>query len=189
MMSATIITARRRLLAVLSRFRRDRSGVSAIEFAMVAPALIALYLGCMEVSDGVAVDRKVTLVARSLADITSQVQAIDNTGMNNILNAGTAVIAPYSANNLKIIVSSIRIDQNGIAKIDWSDARNTTARAKNQTVTLPAALVIPNTSLIWAEASYSYTPVVAYEITGTLNLNDQLYMRPRLSDYVVRNNT
>ena len=47
----------------LARLCRDRRGVSAVEFAMVAPLMIALYLGCVEISDGVAVDRKVTLTA------------------------------------------------------------------------------------------------------------------------------
>ena len=48
-------------------------------------------------------------------------------------------------------------------------------------VTLPAALKVPNTWLIWSEADYSYTPTIGYVITGTLQLKDQMYMRPRLS--------
>jgi hypothetical protein len=38
--------------------------------------------------------------------------------------------------------------------------------------------------LIWGEASYSYKPAIGYVVTGTLNLKDQIYMRPRLSDSV-----
>jgi Flp pilus assembly protein TadG len=49
------------MLGWISRFARDRRGVSAVEFAFVAPVMIGLYLGCVEVSDGVAVDRKVSL--------------------------------------------------------------------------------------------------------------------------------
>ena len=53
-----------RALFTLSRLARDRRGVSAVEFALVAPLMIGLYLGCVEISDGVAADRKVTLTAR-----------------------------------------------------------------------------------------------------------------------------
>ena len=37
--------------------------------------------------------------------------------------------------------------------------------------------------------AYSYKPAIGYVITGTLNLSDQIYMRPRLSDTVTRVNS
>ena len=73
------------------------------------------------------------------------------------------------------------------AKVIWSKTKNGTARAANSTVTLPAALNTANTSLIWAELQYAYTPTMGYVITGTLQLKDQIYMRPRLSDTVACN--
>ena len=53
-------------------------------------------------------------------------------------------------------------------------------------MTLPAALNVANTSLIWSEVQYTYKPAIGYVITGTLTLKDQIYMRPRLSDSVAR---
>jgi len=55
------------------------------------------------------------------------------------------------------------------------------------TVTLPAALNTANTSVIWAQSQYTYTPTIGYVITGPLTLHDQIYMRPRLSDTVACN--
>ena len=52
-----------RLITLLRSFKRDRDGASAIEFAILAPLLITLYLGCVEITDGIAADRKVTLTA------------------------------------------------------------------------------------------------------------------------------
>ena len=62
------------------RFARDRRGVSALEFALVAPMMITLYFGCVEVSDGVAVDRKVSLTSATLANLVAQSTAISSTG-------------------------------------------------------------------------------------------------------------
>ena len=53
------------------------------------------------------------------------------------------------------------IDANGVAKVVWSKTKNGTARAVNSTVTLPTALNVASTSLIWAEAQYAYTPTSA----------------------------
>ena len=49
------MTATTSMLHAFRRFARDRRGVSAVEFALLAPVMIGLYLGCVEISDGVAV--------------------------------------------------------------------------------------------------------------------------------------
>jgi Flp pilus assembly protein TadG len=172
------ISTRGRLL----RFTRDRRGVSAVEFAIIAPVMIGLYLGCVEISDGVAADRKVSLVVDALANLPSQVTAISTANMTDILNAASSVMAPYSAGNLKATVSCLKIDKNGAVTVAWSAATaNGTARAAGSSVTIPADLAIPSSSLLFSEASYAYTPAVGYTISGTLTLSDKMYMAPRIS--------
>ncbi len=163
----------------LIRFGRDRRGVSAVEFALIAPLMIGLYLGCAEVSEGVAADRKVSLIASALANLTAQVSTISSTDMTNILDASSAIITPYSASNLKMTISCISIDASKKATVKWSVTRNGTALSG--TPTLPTALTVASTQLIFAQVSYAYTPNIGYTITGTLNLSDQMYMAPRIS--------
>src|SRR4051812_6496823 len=174
---------------IVAKFAQDRRGVSAVEFAMLLPLMITLYLGSVEISQGIGIDRKVTLTTRTVADLASQVSSINNADMTNMLNASAAVIAPYDTSKLKVTVSAVTIDSSGVAKVAWSDTLNGTKRAVGATVTLPAALNVANTTLIWSEVAYSYTPAIGYVITGTLNLSDQIYMRPRLSDTVTRINS
>ena len=106
--------------AVLSEFARDKRGVSAVEFAMLLPLMLTLYLGGVEVSQGISIDRKVTLTARTVADLVAQVATIDTTGVNAALGASAAILAPYPDTNAKITVSVVTIDANGNAKIAWS---------------------------------------------------------------------
>src|SRR6266852_5983771 len=173
----------------LVRLGRDQRGVAAVEFAMLLPLMITLYLGSVEVSQGIGIDRKVTLTTRTVADLASQVSSINNADMTNLLTASAAVIAPYDSTKLKVTVSAVTIDANGAAKVAWSDTLGGTARAVGSTVTLPSAINVPNSTLIWSEVAYSYTPAIGHVITGTLNLSDQIYMRPRLSDTVTRVNS
>ncbi len=179
----------------LSRFTRDRRGVSAVEFAIIAPVMIGLYLGCVEISDGVAADRKVSLVVDALANLSSSSPGttISTANMSDILNAASSIIAPYSAANLKATVSCLKIDINGAVTVAWSAATaNGTARAAGSAVTIPAALIPPATSLpaslLFSEASYAYTPAVGYTISGTLTLSDKMYMAPRVSAPTYNNN-
>jgi Flp pilus assembly protein TadG len=171
----------------LIRFRRDQRGVSAVEFAMLLPLMITLYLGVVEISQAVGIDRKVTLTTRTVADLASQVTTITNADMTNLLGASASVISPYDATQLKVTVSQVDIDANGVAKIKWTDTLGGAGtHSVNDVVTVPAALKVASTSLIWSEVAYTYKPAVGYVVTGTLNLADQIYMRPRLSSSVAR---
>lgn len=163
----------------LSRIARDKRGVSAVEFALIAPLLVSLYLGCVEISDGVSADRKVTLVSSTVANLVAQSTTISSSDMSNILDASSAIIAPYSSSNLKITVSCISIDSNRNATVKWSATRNGTALSG--AVSIPTDLQVANTQLIYAQASYAYTPVIGYTITGTLNMSEKMYMMPRIT--------
>jgi Flp pilus assembly protein TadG len=156
---------------------------------MILPLMVTMYLGVVEVSRGVAIDRKVTLTTRTMADLASRVTSINNADMSSLLNASSAVIAPYQAAPLKIVLSAVTIDANSVAKVAWSDTLNGSARSVGATVTLPSVLVVPNTTLIWSEVTYTYNPTFGYVLTGNLNLSDQIYMRPRLSDTITRVNS
>lgn len=159
------------------RFARDQRGVSAVEFALVAPIMIGLYFGCVEVSDAVSVDRKVSLTSAALANLSSQTTSITANDMSNIFDAAGAIIAPYSPSSMKMTVTCINIDANKNARVKWSVTRN--GSVKSGAITLPSALQVANSQLILAESSYAYQPTVGYTITGTLNLADKMYMTPR----------
>ena len=173
----------------LRRFQSDRAGSSAVEFAVIVPMMLVLFFGTVELSNGVAVDRKVTLVARTLSDLTSQANAQNGgTGnyiypqdLSNIFAASNAIMNPYDPTQVKAIISEIYVDASGNATIAWSRSSNSTANTCGAPVTLPTGLAVPNTYLIYGQASYTYTPVVGYVMKTALTLSDQFYTRPRQS--------
>jgi Flp pilus assembly protein TadG len=176
----------RKLSHTLSHFAGERRGIAAVEFAMLLPVMMTLFLGSVEVSTGAAIKRKVALTARALADLSSQSTSISNASMSNILNASTAIIAPYASTGLQTVVSELSINANGVATVVWSDTLNGTARSVGSTVTLPASMATPNTFLLLGEAQYTYNPPYGYVITGPLTMSDQTYMQPRQSTSVAR---
>src|SRR6266581_5127871 len=74
---------------------RDRSGIAATEFAMIVPLMLVLFFGTVEFSSGVAVDRKVTLMARTLSDLTSQNISVTDAQLTNFFAAATGILTPY----------------------------------------------------------------------------------------------
>jgi Flp pilus assembly protein TadG len=184
----TFACTRFALLARLSAFAADQRGVSAVEFAILLPLMLTLYLGGAEISQAVSADRKTTLVAHTVGDLTAQASNVASSDVTNIFSAATAVAYPLSSSNLTVTLSSICIDSTGTrATIGWSQTLNGTARSGTVTSLIPSALMVANTSLIWGEAHYAYKPTIGWTITGTLNLGDQFFLRPRLSCSVTLN--
>lgn len=175
----------RPLARLAAEFRNDRYGTSAIEFALLLPVILTTYIAGTEISNAIAIDRKVTLTARTVTDLVSRASSISTGDMGDILTASAAVMSPYLPNYLTFTVSEIYIDNNGNAKVwGFSCSYQGTPRNIGDPVTLPSQLTVNNSYLIWGEASYAYTPPIAYVISGTLNLADQIFMSPRMSSSV-----
>jgi len=166
------------------RFRGRPASTSVVEFALLLPFDAHDVFRSIEVTDAISADRQVTLVAGTVADIAAQYQSVTATDVNNILQAASAVLAPFSVANAKVTLSSVQIDANGNATVDWSASLYGTQRTGTVTNAIPTALRVANTSVIWGEATYAYKPLVGRVVTGTLNLYEQIFMRPRLSQCV-----
>lgn len=180
---------RRFVQALMDRLRRlpgDKTGIAAVEFVVILPLMLVLYVGSVEVGQGFSIQRKVTRVTSALNDLVTQARAINNNDMRNILDAAASIITPYSAGNLKIVLTGVKVDGQGRPKAAWSDARNTASRAVGSIVPVPEPLQIPNTFLVVAEVDYHYKPIIGYVLTGTFNLHDQFFLRPRLTAEIER---
>ena len=171
--------------ARLRRFAADQSGVSAVEFAILLPLMLTMYLGGVEVSQAVSANRKTTLVSHTVGDLVAQATNVTSADVTNVLNAGAAVAYPFSSSNLRTTVTSVCINAAGtVATVAWSRTQGGTARSGVVTSLIPTQLMVANTSLIWGEATSLYRPTVGWTITGTLNLSDKFFLRPRLSSSV-----
>jgi Flp pilus assembly protein TadG len=169
-----------------ARLRRDRRGVSAVEFAILAPVMLTLFLGSVEATQGIAADRKVEVTAHTLADLATQYTDITDLDMANILAAGQAILAPYPTVGLQEVVSEIAINNQGTGTVVWSDTLGGKALTAGTTVAIPTALAVPNSYLVLAQVTYSYNPTYGYVMTGSISLSDQSFMRPRESTSVAR---
>jgi Flp pilus assembly protein TadG len=186
-----------RLRRAAAAMQADCRGIAATEFAVIVPVMLVMFFGTVEISSGVAVDRKVTLVARTLSDLTSQTLAsVSDTDLRNFFAASASILSPYSATPTEPTISEVYVDAMKIAKVQWSKSATIamvsgapqatlkdSARKKGDIVSLPEALLIPDTYLIWSEVDYRYVPAVGHfmDKTNGVLLQDKAYTRPRQS--------
>jgi Flp pilus assembly protein TadG len=175
----------------LHRFGSDRDGVSAVEFAIILPFMLTLYVGSVELGEGLSIDFKATETARTLTDLASQYVTIDPSTMTTILGASSQVMSPYTTSSMVVTLSEVSpTNASGQGTITWSCSLNGTARTVGSSVTLPTSLQTPSgVSIIWGEVTYPYKPSMGYVITGTINIYQVSYFYPRLSNSVPLSST
>lgn len=176
----------RALTRFLKKLACRQDGVSAVEFALIAPIMLLFYVGVVEVSLALGVDRKVTSAASALADLVAQDDVITDDEMEQILDAGPAIVAPNPAAPLQIRISSVTMDLDGDAEVDWSDARGMAPLAEGTQFTPPSGILTPGRSVIMVEVSYLYESAFAEIGAGRFNIEETFYLRPRRSLVVSR---
>lgn len=172
---------------LLRRTRRDRSGVAALEFALIFPALIALYLGCVDATQILTANRKASNVASAVGDLVAQALQIDNDEVNNIFGAAAAMIEPLPAGDLSVIISSVIMQPDGTTEVVWSDAMNGSGHAAGSAITIPEGLIGPGATVIVSEVTYSYHSAVSELVSsGGVDLADTFYLLPRRTLEITR---
>ncbi|MBS0274079.1 MAG: pilus assembly protein [Proteobacteria bacterium] len=180
---------------------KARGGLAAVEFALIAPVMGTLLLGTIEICDALECHQKVTMMASSAADLVAQASKVSSSDMSDIFNAASAIIAPFSVNNITIIISSVQSDGTGNGTVAWSQGQTwsggapkaVSGRAVNSPITLTQPIMSTwdstkgaftpckaNTcSVILAEVTYYYTSPIGRFLVGSQEMTDVFYERPR----------
>ncbi|MGE0697515.1 MAG: TadE/TadG family type IV pilus assembly protein [Hyphomicrobiaceae bacterium] len=178
------------LSGLLARIRRDQRGAAAVEFAMVVPIMFFLLVGAVEFSQALTVDRRVTQSASSTADLIARApsQGLSLAQVDSELKIIEQLIQPYDISALTVRIVSVKAQavagNPGAVSyvVDWSrDNRGGTPYARNAPYSsIPAGLLVAGESVIVAEATYNYTPLIFnYFIQSAFSLDEKFYLKPR----------
>ncbi|WP_246727451.1 TadE/TadG family type IV pilus assembly protein [Agrobacterium sp. MA01] len=170
----------------LKRLMGDRQGVGGVEFALVAPMLIVLYLMAFELTMGLSVAKKASMASSTIADLVSREEAVDKTFLAGMADVSGAIFVPYPSKDLLINVSAIKIDSSKAAKVLWSWSTTGVAPyAAGTDAPVPADMLVADTFLIRSELSVShelmmYLPGLSGTEAKNLTIAREYYFRQRL---------
>ncbi|CAN1567767.1 TadG Flp pilus assembly protein TadG [Caulobacteraceae bacterium] len=177
------------MIRFLRKLARDRRGVSAVEFALIAPAMVASYFGMAEITQALLAERKAGHAASAIGDLVSQSSSVSSSDITDIFEIASTIMKPYSTSTLKMRVSSLTADAGGTPKVDWSSGSGLTALTTGATVTgVPAGVIAAGQSLVMSEVTYSYDSPVDLMMPNAVTFSRKFYLRPRKSDKVAKTN-
>jgi Flp pilus assembly protein TadG len=175
----------------LTGFWRDRSGVSAVEFALIAPVLVIFYCGLAELTQAMMAQRRMSNIASSIGDLVAQSAQLTNARKTDIFTIGATIMAPFPTTTLRMCLVSITSDATGKDTVDWAEPYNSHANCPIKGAVLangviPAGVLPPSQSVVMAKASYGYTSPIKFILPSTINFYRTYYLRPRKSETVMR---
>lgn len=154
--------------------------MALVEFALLLPIMLTLFLGGYQLTQASACQRRVTIVARAIADLVSQYETIDATQVTAILDASAQILIPYDIDKAQSRVSLIRVDKARKVTVVWSEGDNMAPRATGTFGALPAAMRIADSYYVFSEITYDYSPTGG-SFAWPLTFTQSMYMVPRKS--------
>ncbi|HTJ58327.1 MAG TPA: TadE/TadG family type IV pilus assembly protein [Devosiaceae bacterium] len=190
----------RSLPRLLRRFGRARDGAAAVEFALIMPMLLVLYLGSIEVTQLISADQRVTTVAATIGDLVARANGeIDSGPLNDYFAAAQSIMQPYASTGLTQVITVLSVNNTtGVNQVLWSQPFNGgTARIKGQAFPANATLsamtgISQGTStatsyIVVAEATYPYQPLLNLFFKSPFTLYHQTFYLPRYASEICYN--
>lgn len=167
----------------LARFWRDKRGVSAVEFALIAPVLIVMYCGLAEMTQAMMAQRRLSNIASQIGDLVAQSSQTGPNSMTDVFKIGTIIMAPFPSAPLKMCVASVTSDATGRDTVAWSRASAggmSNCPAQGAVLTdIPVGVLPASKSVIMARASYAYASPIKLVLPTSITFQRTFYLRPR----------
>jgi Flp pilus assembly pilin Flp len=181
------------MLNRLRNLRRDNRGVAAIEFALMLPMLIALLIGCLEVTFKIWSTQKAEKLAVTLSDVIAQSTAVTNSDLQSLIGATDKIMDPFpfGANEGKIIISSLYVPQGEEeATVNWQCSfpgsgglsASSEFGAKGAVADLPTGFtLVEKDNVIVTEIFYKYKPIAPGLLFDESIVYRRALFKPRLA--------
>lgn len=163
-----------------------QGGVAAVEFALLAPILLLVYFGSVDLSQGIEADRKLAYVTHTLGDMaaqtTGEVSAADIEGLMGIADT---VLRPFDPSRVSLRITVADVASDGSYSLHAPVTRGGAASACSGTVTIPDSMrdLARGHSVIITEGCYPYKPVVGYVLDTDVPLYKRNFHLPRAENF------
>jgi Flp pilus assembly protein TadG len=175
-----------RLVQRVRRFAAAKKGIAALEFAIIAPMMIFLLFGSVDLIDVLNANQRVQNSTAALADVVARDTEVSNDEVAGLWAALDVLMFPNEGADVDIRVTSVSVEDSTTARVVWSEGHGMAPRVANSTVVLPAAMMTPGTSIIMAETSFEYRSPLGFLLPGPVSLTHNAYRRSRLVDPIPR---
>lgn len=180
--------SRASLVDHIRRFAHANTAVAAVEFALVLPFVLMLYMGSIEVTQVVMMDRKIASIASTVGDLVARSNgSVTPVTVDDYFSASGMILQPYPTGDLRQLVTSVHVEADGDTSVVWSRGFNgTQERAAGTSYDLPEEItdIAAGSYVIVSEAQMVYQPWGGYFFDSGFTLYRQYFHLPRFGEEI-----
>jgi hypothetical protein len=165
-----------------SRIAEDVRGVAAIEMAYIFPVMIILYIGLVDITNLLAVNRRVTLTTSTLADLVTQADSsITTADIDGVFESARAIFEPMPVDGISLNLWAFRMED-GSPVLQWQYTNGLSCGSAPSGGDDMESLMEDGNDIIVGRVCYYHEAILGSLFsTGTFELDDELMLRPRQS--------
>ena len=174
---------------IIQAYKTQENGTASIEFIIIAPVMIFLYIGLFELSVAYSVNGSINRASEIATSFPTFEEEIDEVTLGNIMTASTAVIdySSFNPDNLAIKIYSVEQVGNtpasrrlvGLASYEGSNATSLLPNLTASDFTANLSSISAGNGFIVGQVAYLYEPSITSEFVQTITLLDQKTLNPR----------
>ena len=173
------------LICKLSKaYAKQKEGVAAIEFALIAPIMITFYFGVSELSVLIATDRDVAHAASVAGDLATQSETLAQADVETIMEAALTVanVDSDNVNSLSVELNSFELDANNqLNQVGHALMGSAISSGAFNPSEIPASMTTGSSGVVVARVDFKYQPLIADFLLSELVLHETFYLKPRKS--------
>jgi hypothetical protein len=171
-----------RLKRLARKFARDVRGVAAIEMAIIFPVMIILYIGLVDVTNLLMVNRRVTLTTSTLADLVTQADStITTADIDGVFESAKAIFEPMPVEGISLNLWAFRMED-GSPTLQWQYTNGVTCGSAPDGGEDMESLMEDGNDIIVGRVCYYQEAILGSLFSvDTFELEDELMLRPRQS--------
>lgn len=187
-----------KIVRCVAQFRLAEAGVAAVEFALIIPVLLLIYVGTIEASALITMDRKVQSISGALGDLVARSEdKLTTSELRDYFRAASGIMTPYTVSQVRQTVTVISVSDTGQTTVEWSQEffggtledgvlvggtyRPNPNYPKGSSYPVPEEMIniSKDGTVIAADATYSYLPLYGIVFNEPINLRRSSYFAPR----------
>lgn len=171
------------MVGLARKFAGDKGGNATVDFAFLLPIMLMLFVGVVEVTNLLRLDRKVVASAQTTADLITQQRSVTSGDVTDILRAAELVLEPFPTTSHAVGIAAVRFDDDtGAPILDWQESKN--GGSVPNALTLAQNMGAPGEGVVIVRVTYNYSPVFFDFVISETSLEEISILRPRRSSIV-----